>query len=230
MASLALLAIGVQTGVGWWVSIRLLRLARRTGALPERALGAAVLLTMGLGYPLLVASAAAGNVSLRFAGALLVDAGFALTTFFTWRVFRPGAPWAAALAAGLALGFAAQLALNVTDDRAAGLLQMELAAVLYGWTGLEAALRARMQERRMALGVGDAVVANRFWLWAVMGGASGLGALVNAVTIVRGIMPLEDPLVLLLTTASGLVQAATLLLALAPPPGYLGWLARKRSA
>lgn len=108
--------------------------------------------------------------------------------------------------------------------------QMLLAIVVYGWTALEAAIRVRMQQRRIALGIGDPVVANRLSLWAAMGGASALAALVNAVTIAWGIMPLEDPVVLLVTTGSGLVQATTLLLALAPPAAYLDWLARRRPA
>lgn len=228
MALIALIALLIQTGVGWVVSLRLLRLSRRTGELPELALGASVLLAIGFGYPLLVASAATASVALRVAGAVLVDAGFLLAALFTWRVFRPGASWAAAAVAGLALGFLGQLALVVPDEKAAGLVQMLLAAALYGWTSLEASLRARMQGRRIALGLGDPVVANRLWLWTAMGGVSALAALLNAFTIVQGIMPLEDPVVLVLTTASGLVQATTLLLALAPPAAYLGWLARKR--
>jgi len=230
MALLAALALLIQTGVGWVVSIRLLRLARRTRELPELALGASVLLAIGFGYPLLVASAATASVALRMSGALLVDAGFLFAAVFTWRVFRPGARWAAALVAGLGLCFVAQLALVVPRTRRAGLAQMLLAAVLYGWTALEASHHARMQQRRSALGLGDPVVENRLWLWTTMGGVSSFAALVNAFTIVQGIMPLEDPAVLVLTTVSGLVQATTLLLALAPPAAYLGWLARKRSA
>ena len=230
MALLALLALLIQTGVGWVVSTRLLRLAARTRELPELALGSSVLLAIGLGYPLLVASAATANALLRFSGALLVDVGFLLTAVFTWRVFRMGAAWAGAFVTALATAFVAQLMLTVTDERTAGLAQMFLAAAVYGWTALEASLRARMQQRRIALGIGDAVIANRLWLWTAMATTSMFAALVNAITIVYGIMPLEDPAVLVLTTTSGLVQAATLLLALAPPAAYLDWLARKRSA
>ena len=64
------------------------------------------------------------------------------------------------------------------------------------------------------------------WAWWI-----GLvAALLNAFTILFGIMPLENHAVLIVTTASGLVQATTLLLALAPPAAYLGWLARRRVA
>jgi hypothetical protein len=82
----------------------------------------------------------------------------------------------------------------------------------------------------MRIGLGDPVVANRLWLWALMGASSLGAALVNAITIVYGIMPLEDPVVLVLTTCSGLVQATALLLALAPPAAYIDWVARPRSA
>ena len=230
MALLAGLALLIQTGVGWVVSIRLLRLASRTRELPELALGGSVLLAIGFGYPLLVASAAAGSAPLRLAGAVLVDVGFMLTAVFSWRVFRADARWAGALAAGLGAAFAVQLALVLPDESAAGLFQMILACVVYGWTALEAAIRARMQDRRLRIGLGDPVVANRLWLWALMGATSTGAALVNALTIVFGIMPLEDPVVLVVTTASGLAQATALLLALAPPAGYVAWVARARSA
>jgi hypothetical protein len=226
MALLAGLALLIQTGVGWVVSIRLLRLASRTRELPELALGGSVLLAIGFGYPLLVASAAAGNAPLRIAGAVLVDVGFMLTALFSWRVFRADARWAGALVASLGVAFLAQLAWVLRDESAAALLQMALASVVYGWTALEAAIRARMQDRRMRFGLGDPVVANRLWLWALMGATSTIAALVNAFTILYGIMPLQDPAVLVLTTTSGLVQATALLLALAPPAAYVAWVAR----
>jgi hypothetical protein len=230
MALLALLAIVIQTGVGWVVSVRLLRLARRTHELPELVLGVSTLLAIGLGYPLLVASAATDSVVLRAAGALSVDVGFVLVATFTWRVFRTADGWAAALVAGLALGLVVQLGVVVRHQEAAGVIQMLLASAVYGWTALEASIHARMHRRRIALGIGDPVVANRLWLWCVMGATSVFAALLNALTILFGIMPLENPAVLIVTTASGLVQATTLLLALAPPAAYLGWLARQRAA
>lgn len=230
MALLALLAIVIQTGVGWVVSIRLLRLAGRTHELPELVLGASMLLAIGLGYPLLVASAATASVVLRFAGALSVDMGFLLVATFTWRVFRTADTWAAACVAALALGLLVQLGLVVSHQEAAGVVQMMLACAVYGWTALEASIHARMHQRRIALGIGDPVVANRLWLWCLMGATSVFAALLNAFTILFGIMPLENPAVLIVTTTSGLVQATTLLLALAPPAAYLGWLARQRAA
>lgn len=230
MALLAGLALLIQTGVGWLVSLRLLRLASRTHELPELALGSSVLLATGLGYPMLVASAATGSAPLRMSGALLVDVGFMLTALFTAHVFRAQARWAQPLVAALAACFLLQLALVVEHEHTAGLIQMLLASTVYGWTALEARLRAGMQQRRIALGIGNPVLANRLQLWSIMGATSTLAALVNAFTIVYGIMPLEEPTVLVLTTAAGLVQAAALLLALAPPASYLDWIARARTA
>jgi hypothetical protein len=230
MALLALLSLAIQTAVGWLVSVRLLRLASRTHELPELALGSSVLLATGLGYPMLVASAATGSAPLRMSGALLVDVGFMLTALFTAHVFRPQARWPQAVVAALAACFLVQLALVVRHEHTGGLVQMLLASTVYGWTALEAWLRARMQQRRIALGIGNPVLANRLQLWALMGATSTLAALVNAVTIVYGIMPLEDPIVLVVTTSSGLVQATALLLALAPPAAYLDWIGRTRTA
>jgi hypothetical protein len=230
MALVALLALLIQTGVGWFVGVRLLRLASRTRELPEFALGSSLLMATGLGYPMLVASAATGSAPLRSSGALLVDVGFMLTAAFTAQVFRPNAGWARGLVAALAVGFLAQLALSMTREHTAGLVQMLLASVVYGWTALEARTRAHMQQRRIALGIGAPALANRLQLWALMGTTSTIAALVNAFTIVFGIMPLEEPAVLVLTTAAGLIQATALWLALAPPTAYLHWVAGARSA
>jgi hypothetical protein len=218
----ALLAVALQTAVGWIVSIRLLSLARRTGAWPERLLGLSLLLAVALGYPLRILGPRFGSALLDWLGNAGVSVGFALFALFVCTVFRPGFAWARALAALLAAGFAAQCAylpLAARPDEAT-FVQMLLAVVTYGWGALEAADRARRQSRQLALGLGDAGVRDRFWLFALLGSSVVLGALANAGAIAAGLVALEEPAVLIATTLSGTTFATSALLAFAPPRLY----------
>jgi hypothetical protein len=217
----ALLAVVLQTIVGWIVAVRLLALARRTRELPELLLGVSLLASVALGYPFRIAGPALGNAAIDFAGNALVSLGFALAAVFTQRVFRAGFGWARALSALLALGYLAQ-SLLCSGERAipATLWQMELAVVTYGWAACEAGMRARMQQRQLAIGLGDPVVCNRLWLFTLMGAAVVLGAAANAIGILAGLQPLEEPAILIATTVSGTTLAVTTLLAFAPPAFY----------
>jgi hypothetical protein len=217
----ALLAVAFQTVVGWIVSIRLLALARRTGALPERLLGASLLLSVAVGYPLRIAAPRIGSELVDWLGNACVSAGFALCVVFVQRVFRPEAAWARELAAALVFGFVVQSALaGVQLSFDPTLLQMGLAMITYGWGALEAGTRARMLGKQRALGLGDAAVHDRFRLFALLGTSVVLGALANAAAIVTGRVALEEPAVLIVTTLSGTTLATSTLLAFAPPRLY----------
>lgn len=216
----AFAAVALQTVVGWIVSIRLLALARRSGALPERLLGLSLLLSVGLGYPLRIVGPQAGSTALDWLGNAGVSAGFALFAVFVQRVFRPGAAWARALAWLLAACFGAQSLYAAQRPIDATLLQMLLAILAYGWGACEAAQRAGMQSRQLALGLGDALVHDRLRLFALLGTSVVLGASANAAAIAAGLVALEEPGVLIVTTLSGTTFAASALLAFAPPRFY----------
>lgn len=218
----ALFAVALQTAVGWIVSIRLLSLARRTGAWPERLLGLSLLLAIALGYPMRIVGPRVGSAALDWLGNAGVSIGFALFALFVCTVFRSGVGWARALAALLAAGFAAQCAWLPLAARAedATFVQMLLAMLTYGWGALEAGAHARMQSRQLALGLGDARVRDRFWLFALLGSSVVLGALANAAAIAAGLVALEEPGVLIATTVSGTTVATSALLAFAPPRFY----------
>lgn len=219
--ALAFLSVALQTLVAWVVAVRLLRLASRTGERPEQLLGGSILLAVALGYPLRIAGPALGSALIDFAGNALVSGGFALAAFFTQRVFRPGAGWARALAVSLALAYGVQTAL-CSGERLlpATFWQMVLATITYGWAAIEAGTRVRMQQRQLAIGLGDPLVCNRLWLFTLMGLAVVLGAAANGIAIGAGIQALEAPVVLMATTASGLTMATSSLLAFAPPEAY----------
>jgi hypothetical protein len=223
----ALLAVALQTVVGWIVSIRLLALARRTRAWPERLLGLSLFLAVALGYPMRIVGPRLGSAALDWLGNAGVSLGFALFAVFVCSVFRSGIFWARALAALLGVGFAAQCAYLsfAVEPLDATFVQMVLAVLTYGWGALEAVSRARMQSRQLALGLGDPQVHARLWLFALLGASVVLGALANAAAVAAGWIALEEPVVLLATTLSGTTFATSALLAFAPPDFY-----RRRSA
>jgi hypothetical protein len=217
----ALLAVAFQTLVGWIIGIRLIALARRTSELPERLLGLSLLLAVAIGYPLRIAGPLAGSTALDWVGNACVSAGFSLFAVFVQRVFRSDSGWAKALALALVAGFALQAALCTPErGQAPTLWQMSLAVIAYGWGALEAGARARMLGRQLALGLGDRAVHNRLWLFTAIGSAVVAGAIANGVAIAAGIMPLEEPAVLVATTVSGTTMATCNLLAFAPPRFY----------
>jgi hypothetical protein len=217
----ALVAVALQTLVGWVISVRLLALALRTRELPERLLGLSLLLAVAIGYPLRIAGPLVGSAALDWIGNACVSVGFWLFAVFVGRVFRPSARWATALVTMLGIGFAAQSAYCTgVHASSATLWQMVLAIAAYGWGALEASAEARMQARRLALGLGDRAVHNRLWLFALLGFSVVTGALANAAAIVAGLTPLEEPAVLLATTISGTSMGASMLLAFAPPRFY----------
>jgi hypothetical protein len=87
-----------------------------------------------------------------------------------------------------------------------------------------------MMRRRLRIGLGDAVVCDRFMLFGLMASSATAGCLLNVVAMWRGIEILESPGIQLAGSFSGLVQAGVLVLAFAPPRSYLDWVrARPRA-
>lgn len=227
----------------WVVGVRLLLLARRTRGLPETCLGWAMLCLMGIGYPVAVASQAESalgigpaKVAQNFSTAC-IDIAFVLTYVFTWRVFRPRS--AAALTATLlacavlvvhwfvvvriVLGLPS-LSNAVDATRYWALLSLVPGIIAYVWTAFESLRYRGLLKRRVALGLGDPVIANRFLLWGFMGIATASGALVNGYFLLAQIDVLASPLAQSIVSATGLVQSGLLYLTFLPPQRYKRWL------
>ena len=95
------------------------------------------------------------------------------------------------------------------------------------WTALESLTYHRMLRRRLALGLADPVVVNRFLLWALSGLAlvalcGGIGA-----SILAGYAPLRDGPPLLCIGGASVVASVTWYLAFLPPAGYVRFLRRR---
>src|SRR5262245_13939545 len=228
------------------VGIRLLLVWRRSRRLPELLLGLA-LLTISLCGPLIAASGMGRSAvgELDFAPLALGIALFSCSTLgmsgFTWRTFRPQARWGLLVAAvGVAQLTAAIVALHQLAAAPAELASIDAARgwlvalrvppiVNFAWTGLEAFGQWRMARRRVALGIGDPVVANRFALWCGVGAFTTANNLVSTLLQSQGISPVAHPLGAAVVATAGLGSSALLWLVFMPPARYQAWVIRRAS-
>ena len=237
-----LIATAAYVVVGLAVGIRLLRLARRTGAFPELALGLAECLLAGAVPPLFIVAQVVSEPEAlvrgaAFAGHLAYTVGCAVMILFTWRVFRPGAGWARALTfaaigvlgAGGVLGMVRTLVAPdlaaLRDPQTTAFLIMEWVSLVgFFWTAGEAfQLHGRLRKQR-ALGLVDPVVVNRVLLWGVVGigGVAAAGAPVVA-SLLGASVSTHVPTRLVCALAT-VVSSVAIQLAFLPPASYLRWV------
>jgi hypothetical protein len=226
----------VSAGVG----VRLLWLARRTRAVPELALGVAFFAVGAIGYPIGLLAILPGTPELParalFALAnLATGLGSAAVFVFTRSVFRPDSRWAGALVVAASAVLAVQVAFGVARALTASpasfaeadfgfSVRQAVTALSYGWTALEALRYRALLVRRLALGLADVVVVNRFLLWAIAGGGAFFGSSVMSTVSLTGATPWEDPVALLAVGLGGFVAAICTGLAFLPPRAYRVWL------
>lgn len=232
------------------VSVRLLLLARRTGEKPELLLGLGVLGTAVLGYGVLIAAAivrgpeqtvatAFGPRALQCAGQLLHDAGVSMVVLFVLTVFRQGERWAVGLASAMiAALWLGGIGWELENRfRSAGIgngFWWLRYAVIWSyslWTVVESYRYYGLMRRRVALGLADPLVANRFLLW-------GTGALGTALAVWSASVPYVltlasgpalvlawTPAIHLVTASVGVVTVAIYYLTFFPPAPYRRWVA-----
>jgi hypothetical protein len=222
------------------LAVRLLALARRTQRMPELALGLAYLTVGALGYPLGLVTVLPG-VEERVARAcfalshLFTGVGSAAVYAFTCAVFRPEAGWARWLVRLAASALAVQTAFSVAraltgdparfaEPDAAFTVRQAITAFSYAWTAIEALRYRALMVRRLALGLAEIEVVNRFLLWAIAGiGAFAGSGTMSAVSLV-GSVPWQDPIALSAVGLGGVTSAACAWLAFMPPRAYLAWV------
>jgi hypothetical protein len=230
------------------IGIDLLRRARRERRLPELLLGLHLLLSMGVGYLLVSAGVAAGQLSEeppRHVMAPLLAAGYAATIVglmatlvFTHRVFRPGqrlglvfviaasvVMWGGWLAYGASGGFSR----GTFEGGAAWLLLGGMIAA-NGWVAFEPLHHYLQLRRRVRVGLADPVVTDRFLLW-------GLGSLARPIMILLGpvaeyglshtsgaFLSAVPPTALGLASILGLGTSVAFWLAFVPTAPYRRWV------
>lgn len=225
--------------MGFAVGLRLLLLARRTGEIPELALGAGLFLIVGLGYPLLLMAIRAPGVPLEPArwlagiATVFMNAGWSSICLFTWRVFRPDTGWARGLTAGCVLALALITVGRFADFASATerldfylssrslLATQGFALAVYVWTGTEALLCHARLKRQLALGLIEPVVVNRVLLWAWVTVFCFLSVLPGFATSLLGVQLAYAKQSELLSSLAGLACGGTLYLAFFPPHFYL---------
>jgi hypothetical protein len=219
---LGLIGFGAFLTVSVVLGVRLLALARRTRKLPELAIGLNFLLAGAIGYALLLAAEslrllpAPWDGRASFAGVASISIGAAFVGLFSREVFRPASRLAAlalaALIGWLVLGVFGSWVLHVlgeTDGLGGWLGRWgpNVGLLLaYGWSAFEPLRFHAMMGRRVRIGMGDPLVANRLLLWGVGTGAIAAVAAVHLVTQLFGHYELPHSLVgivslLVLTTA-----------------------------
>jgi hypothetical protein len=218
------------------IGLRLLLLARRTRQLPEFAIGLALFLMGGLGYPLLsVARLATGMHEAVRLGFFIVSvlfnmSGMVAVCVFNWRVFRQQESWAAWLTAGFTFALAAALVLQsiVPGLRVAAFYNegsglhvfMALQGVPLAWAAFESLRYYRLLAKRCDLGLADPIVVDRMRLW---GSGMFLAFVINVFSSVLSFFGVDiavSPTGSLVIAPLGLMAAGCVWLAFLPPAAY----------
>lgn len=242
------MAIGMATFVLTCaaVGLKLLTIAVRQGGLAVWSCGLAFSLIAFLGYPLpVVAGLGRGTVAEMNLPLLLVGnwssaAGMSLFFVFTAHVFRSQQAWARGLAGLLIAAY-----VGVTSASSLAFLQAApdadpfevnwiyaigiqlLCCVCFGWISVEGLRQWRMSRRRLALGLADPVVSNRFLMWGLFGASTFVMVLVLLTLQFLRINAGNHVLGALTMAFFGVVSSSFAALAFFPPRAYL---ARIRAA
>lgn len=228
------LVISVNLTVG----LRLFQRGRLQRTRPELLLGAALALdgiewlfwTLAFYSP--AADTAVGSLFSATCRLFIVAHNVCLLAF-TRLVFRPDSRGALAVVlvsaatvfVGLTGGFASGDWVGSRSDRPWLWLELSGLLVAYVWTLFESALHYARMRRRVGHGLADGLLANRFLLWAVYGGASVGTSLVwmfAALVVARGgRYPFGLDAIMIGFT---LVSALAIWLAFFPPSAYRRWL------
>jgi len=227
------------------IGIRFLRLATRTRGVPECAMGTGLCSLVFFYLPVIVWSGVGRADVGDTKTTLLAFGGFFLwlgvTGFivFTWRAFRPQAPWAMFLTALLSAlcawgcgGLIGALFASPADASSfevckfwTGMLRVTM-WMNFTWTGIEGIHNYRMARKRLRLGLGDPVVANRFLLWGVVGICMAVVMSMSLYLHVQGIGMMIAPVALLLIAGGGMGCSVLMYLAFFPPVAYRRFLER----
>ncbi|HEB90518.1 MAG TPA: hypothetical protein ENI85_13185 [Deltaproteobacteria bacterium] len=180
---LGLLAFVVASAI---VGLRILFLALRTKQLPEMAISLSLLLAGGVGTGLTVLAVLITGLDPRLVQwlneiAIVVNhIGYGLLFAFVWRVFRPSEAWGALLfgvsMAALVVGGVGMMLELVPGQPLPGRgapatswfwLSLSSRFVVYGWAAIESFRYHAMMKRRLAIGLADQEVVDRFFYWGV---------------------------------------------------------------
>lgn len=242
MELLSLVSLLLFSVAAWIIGTRLWLLAGRTRGAPERSMAVLLLGIGGIGYPCMLLARSMAPVSIGYAllsglAVLAINAGITGSFVFTWKVFHPKETWAKRITwtAGVLLIFiglsavaGAILGGGTSNPQGAALVfilaNFLISGAAFLWSGCESWRYGRMLHRRVALGIGDPVVANRFMLWACQGASTTVINVANIVVVLMGGDLATQPILLAITGVCGIANVTFLTLAFLPPDFYLRWL------
>jgi hypothetical protein len=242
IATGVLLAIFLLTSLA--VGVRLVVLHRRTRRLPELLIGVSIL---GIGpVGMCGILLAAGLTQLAspaapYVGAISVAsivAGFTSAGLFNWRVYRPDSRAAArAVAVGVLIagvGFGLELGTTAFADPlhpGVGVsVVSSLCAATLLWGAFESVRYWLLMRRRLALGLADPVVTNRFLLYGLGIGSAGFGsALSISAQLFFGLGMSEMPVLMFSNSVFGLFAAIFMWVAFLPPAAWRRYVAGSAS-
>ncbi len=228
------------------VGIRLVVLARRNRAVPELLLGVSLLVGGTFGA-VIEAAGMSGTVyfDARVAGTLLAVGkalgivGFLCQALFIRGVFRPHSAWATALVGAIVFGLlATYTAFWAAGTYSSGVMPLpiflvELAGRCVGsvWLITESIRYYGFMKKRLALGIAEPIVADRFRLWAI---AAIAGLVLLATSAPPVIWPTSDSswldLLIPVFAVCGVLSSGTYLLAFFPPAPYRRWVEARLGA
>jgi hypothetical protein len=230
---------------GYAVSLLLgvlgVRVYQHAAALPDRMI-ATFFICLGLGVVPALLGGRASLIPMAFdrlahgVGHGVLSLGFCALALFVWKCFGPASAWRQGVAivvwVSLAVLFVAQGYFDGFLDGKILRITSILRGLVIGWAFAES-LRYRGQLRkRLALGLADPIVTNRFTLWCLWTGALFLSLLVviSFRWLVGGIDDASIPLMIAIRSiliALALTSAVSLFLAFFPPRRYAERIRRR---
>lgn len=238
---LGLVGFGSFLAVSLAVGTRLLLLARRTRKLPELAMGLNFLVAGFIGYALLVAAESLHLFPERLAGygsffgVAAISLGGVFVCLFTQRVFHARSRVALAALVSISGWFALASyggwVLNVEKEQQGfGVWLGHWGSnvgmfAVYAWSTTESLRYYALMRRRVRIGIGDPLVANRFLLWGIGTLTTLLVTLLYIGTQLFGHYELPASLLGVSSTLV-LVSAIAEWLAFLPPRSYRARFAR----
>jgi hypothetical protein len=225
------------------LSLRLFRLASRSGRLPELLVGLYFLLVpFGISLSIRVGrfDPEAAWIVRAAANALFTAGGVSLL-LFAWTVFRPDSRWAWWLAWGgssfVVASWLLAIPLRLYESELSMLLLLPVYAS-YLWVFFESLRYFLMLRRRARLGLTEPVLMNRFLLFAIWTGGVGvitlMGVSVSLAQYAHGTFHdgggLAHPVVLGVTRLLAVPIAVSIFLTFLAPARYHAWLRARAEA
>jgi hypothetical protein len=237
---LSLLACG-------YVGLRMLRLARRTRKLPELCMGAGLsafalaqatrLAFSGIGARLdpELTLAMYGVMQLSYATALFGICLFTVVTFgirSRWRwALLVGIVGLAVLSRSILVYLIAPQLMSGASRLGAPFwepIAVATFAVAFGWAAAESLHYHGLMRRRMALGLADPIVTNRFFVWGAGAALTGLLVLLLTGLFLKGLTLINNSVAAsVMVTLCGVLYAVVPVLTFVPPAAYLRFVERR---